>query len=75
MRGRKGVDLYGRGGREELRGVEEGKIVIRIFFLNSVESVFFLNYLFLLRFFSVLHNNPNSPSLTHSHRDEKKIRR
>lgn len=31
MRDRKGVDLYGREGREELGGVEVGETIIRIY--------------------------------------------
>lgn len=36
MRDRRGVDLDGKGGEEELERVEGGEIVIRIYYMGKI---------------------------------------
>lgn len=40
MRDRKGGNPDGRGGRKDLRGVEEGKTVIRIYYVSVCVNLF-----------------------------------
>ena len=49
MKDRKGVDLDGRGGGEELGGVEGGEIIIKIYYIRT-KSIFSKNKQYFLLF-------------------------